>query len=320
MAEAKKKTTKKDKPVGEAQPAVEAVTIPETTEEVAEVKDEKPVVTAKAGRHSAKALKEAEEKQAKEERKASKTEAKTAESKKTAKKPARSRVERAGKKYRDAAKLIDGSKTYGLQEALEVITKTSPTKFDATLEMHANLNVDPTQADQNVRGTVVLPAGSGKTLRIAVLADVDDAAAAKSAGASLAGEAEILSALDKEKIDFDILITTGAMMPKLGKYARLLGPRGLMPNPKSGTVTTDITKAVAEAKAGRVEYRVDQAGIVHAAIGKVSFGTEKLLENTEVMLASLRAAKPASLKGAYIKSVYLATTMGPSVKINSDNS
>jgi large subunit ribosomal protein L1 len=306
MAEAKKKTTKKAKVVKRAEPVEEAVAVPEAVEEIAEAKAEEPVATAKAGKHSAKALKEAEEKQAKQERKASKTEVKAEEAKKAAKKPPRSRTERAGKKYREVAKLIDNTKTYELKEALEIICKTSPTKFDGTVEIHVNLNVDPTQSDQNVRGTVVLPSGSGKNLRIAILTEDD--------------KEQIIPKLDKEDIDFDILITTPAMMPKLGKYARLLGPRGLMPNPKSGTVTTDVAKAVEEAKTGRVEYRVDQAGIVHAGIGKVSFGEDKLLRNLEAMLASLRAAKPASIKSAFIKSVYLTTTMGPSVKISTDNS
>jgi large subunit ribosomal protein L1 len=306
MAEAKKKATKKAKVVKEAEPVEETAVVPEPVEETTEAKAEEPVAIAKAGKHSAKALKEAEEKQAKQERKASKTEVKAEEAKKAAKKPPRSRAERAGKKYREVAKLVDNNKTYELKEALEIICKTSPTKFDSTVEIHVNLNVDPTQSDQNVRGTVVLPSGSGKKLRIAVLTEDDTE--------------QILPKLDKEDIDFDILITTPAMMPKLGKYARLLGPRGLMPNPKSGTVTTDVAKAVEEAKAGRVEYRVDQAGIVHAGIGKVSFGEEKLLKNLEAMLASLRAAKPASIKSAFIKSIYLTTTMGPSVKISTENS
>jgi len=310
MAEAKEQAkslklkAKSSKPKIEIEPIIEVALA--LAEEAVEVNPEESVAITKSGKHSAKALKEAEEKQAKQERKASKTEVKAEEAKKAAKKPPRSRTERAGKKYREVAKLVDSTKTYDLKEALEIICKTSPTKFDSTVEIHVNLSVDPTQSDQNVRGTVVLPSGSGKSLRIAVLTEED--------------KEQIIPKLDKEDIDFDILITTPAMMPKLGKYARLLGPRGLMPNPKSGTVTTDIVKAVEEAKAGRVEYRVDQAGIVHAGIGKVSFGEEKLLKNLEAMLASLRAAKPASIKSAFIKSVYLTTTMGPSVKVSADNS
>lgn len=202
-----------------------------------------------------------------------------------------------------------------MTEAVELAVKTSPTKFDATAEMHLNLGVDPKQADQNVRGSLSLPAGTGKTLRIAVLAEGDEAAAAKKAGADSVGSDDLLAQLEKEEINFDILIATPNMMPRLGKYARLLGPRGLMPNPKSGTVTTDTAKAVSEAKAGRVEYRVDPAGIVHLGIGKVSFGAEKLQQNADAVLASIRANKPASVKGTYIKSVHISTTMGPSIKV-----
>lgn len=272
---------------------------------------------AKAGKHSAKAIKEVEEKQAKQERKASKTDAKTAEAKKAAKKPPRTRLERAGKKYRELAKLIDQSKSYSLNEALELATKTNPAKFDATVELHINLGVDPTQADHNVRGMVSLPAGSGKDVRIAVFADGEDATKAKKAGAELAGVDELTVLLDKEQLDFDVLISTPLMMAKLGKYAKMLGPRGLMPNPKSGTVAADVAKAVTEAKAGRVEYRVDSAGIVHLGVGKVSFGPDKLTQNSEAIISAIRAAKPASLKGAYIESIYVTTSMGPSIKVNS---
>ncbi|HLG90613.1 MAG TPA: 50S ribosomal protein L1 [Candidatus Saccharimonadales bacterium] len=228
--------------------------------------------------------------------------------------PPRSRAERAGKQYREAIKQIDKSKVYNLAEAVDLAAKTSTSKFDATLEMHINLVVDPKQADQNVRDTVVMPHGTGKAVRIAVFAEGDDVDKAKKVGADIAGNEEILAALDKEKVDFDILISTPILMPKLGKYARLLGPKGLMPNPKSGTVTTDIGKAVKEARAGRVEYRVDQSGIIHLGIGKVSFGPQKLLENAQTIATSVRSAKPASVKGTYVKSAYIATTMGPSIK------
>src|SRR3989344_5051641 len=232
-----------------------------------------------------------------------------------AKKPPRSRLERAGKKYREVAKLIEKDKTYTVAEALDLAVKTSPTKFDATVELHVNLGVDPTQADQNVRDNVTLPAGTGKTLRVAVFAEGDEVAKAKAAGADIAGEADLLAQLDKEQTDFDVLITSPNLMARLGKYAKLLGPKGLMPNPKSGTITTDIPKAIKEAKAGRLEYRVDQAGIVHLGIGKVSFGPEKLQQNAEAILTSIKAAKPASLKGTYINSVYITTSMGPSIKV-----
>lgn len=271
-----------------------------------------PAAPAKAGKRSEKALKEAEEKQAKEERKATKAEADAeAENKpKQHANPTRSRLERQGKKFRGAAKLIDKSKSYKLAEALELATKTSPVKFDASVELHINLNVDPRHADQNIRDNLVLPAGTGKTIRIAVLDD------ANIEGADITGVEAVLGALEKGQIDFDVLIATPAQMPKLGKYARMLGPRGLMPNPKSGTVTTDVAKAVAEAKAGRVEYRVDSTGIVHLAIGKVSFGAKKLEDNARAVFASIKSAKPASVKSAYVKAIHLATTMGPSITVD----
>ncbi len=282
----------------------------EPAEEVVEATEPK---TAKAGKRSAKAVAERQAVEAKEERKKSAKEAD--EKPKVTAKPARSRLERAGKKLREASKLVDKSKEYGLKEAIDLAIKTSTTKFDATAELHVNLNVDPRQADQNIRGQEVLPAGTGKTVRIAVLADNEDLAAAKKAGADIAGNEDLLQQLDKEVVDFDLLIATPAMMPKLGKYARLLGPKGLMPNPKSGTVTTNIEKAVKEAKAGRVEYRVDGGGIVHVGFGKVSFGSDKLHENASVILASLKAAKPASVKGTYVRSIYVTTSMGPSIKL-----
>lgn len=303
VTSAEKKTKKVAETVAETAPADSS---PEPKIEIEEK-------TTKAGKHSTKAQREAEEKQAKEERKAT---AKTEEGKpKIPVKPPRSRAERAGKKYREAAKLIDRSRLYPATEALELAIKISPAKFDATIELHANLAVDPAQADQNIRGTVVLPAGTGKTLRVAVLAEGEDAKKAESAGADRTGGDALLADLDKETVDFDILITTPTMMPRLAKYARLLGPKGLMPNPKSGTVTADIVKAVTEAKAGRLEYRVDSAGIIHLPIGKASFGTEKLSSNLDVVLDSVRAAKPASVKGIFIKSAYLASTMGPSIKL-----
>lgn len=272
--------------------------------------------TAKAGKRSAKAIKEAEEKQAKEERKAQDTEEAGEEKPKQAQKPARSKLERRGKKYRQAAEQVEKGKEYELAEGLGLAVKTNPAKFDATVELHIRLGVDPRQADQNLRDTVVLPAGTGKTIRVAVFADSDDAAKAKKAGADTAASDEFLQQLDKEDINFDVLIATPAMMPKLGKYARLLGPKGLMPNPKSGTVTTDVEKAVTEAKAGRVEYRVDSTGIVHVGIGKVSFGAEKLQSNAQAILNSIKANKPGSLKGTYVKAIYLATSMGPSIAVS----
>lgn len=279
-----------------------------TTEEVA---DEQ--TTAKAGKRSAKAIKEAEEKQAKEERKASDEEA-PAKPKQHAN-PTRSRLERQGKNFRKAAEAVEKDKAYTLVEALELATKTNPVKFDASVELHVNLNVDPRHADQNIRDNLVLPEGTGKTVRVAVFADDDDAAAAKKAGADIVGTEEVTKLLDKGTMNFDILIATPAQMAKLGKYARVLGPRGLMPNPKSGTVTTDVTKAVSEAKAGRVEYRVDSTGIIHLGVGKVSFGKDKLEKNVRTVLASIKGNKPNSVKGTYVKAIHLATTMGPSITV-----
>jgi large subunit ribosomal protein L1 len=275
--------------------------------------EEHEATVAKSGKRSAKAIAEKEAEVAKEERKERAEE--SAEKPKAASKPARSRLERAGKKLRDAAKLVDATKEYGLNEALDTLVKTSTTKFDATVEVHINLGVDPKQADQNIRDTLVLPHGTGKAVRVAVFADADLHAAAKKAGADVVGADDFLQQLDKGVINFDILIATPATMPKLGKYARLLGPKGLMPNPKSGTVTPDVEKAVTQAKAGRVEYRVDGAGIVHLGVGKVSFGQDKLAENIRVVFDSVKGNKPSSVKGNYVQRIHLATTMGPSMRV-----
>lgn len=287
-------------------PAVEETQEAETPEEKVEDK-----TTAKAGKRSAKGIAEAAEKAAKEERKAHAAEAKAEEDSKPkqAVKPPRTRLERQGKKFQEAAKLVDKTKQYTLAEAIELATKTSPVKFDASVELHINLNVDPRQADQNIRDNLVLPAGTGKTVRVAVFDD------AKVEGADLSGVEEIIKVLDKGELNFDILIATPAQMPKLGKYARLLGPRGLMPNPKSGTVTTDVAKAVKEAKAGRVEYRVDSTGIIHVGFGKVSFGAKKLEDNARAVLQSVKGNKPASVKSAYVKAIHIATSMGPSITV-----
>lgn len=269
--------------------------------------------TAKAGKRSPKAIAETEEKIAKEERKSKVQE--TSEKPKKAIKPARTRLERAGKKYREVAKLIEKDKEYSLKEAVELAVKTSTTKFDSTIELHVNLNVDPKQADQNIRESITLPAGTGKTVRVAVFAEPEDVKAAKEAGAEIAGSEEFLQQLDKNIIDFDLLIATPPMMAKLAKYAKLLGPKGLMPNPKSGTVTANVAKAVKEVKTGRLEYRVDSTGIVHAGIGKVSFGPAKILENAEVVLSSIKNNKPSSVKTALVKSIHITTSMGPSVRV-----
>ena len=274
--------------------------------------EEGDVKVAKAGKRSQKAIAEAEEKQAKEERKA---EAATEEVKPKQVQRVTTKLERRPKGYRKSAEQLDPAKIYTLKEALDLATKTSHVKFDATVELHINLGVDPRQADQNLRDMVVLPAGTGKKVRVAVFADVADVEKAKKAGADIAGGEEFLQQLDKGKFDFDILVATPLFMAKLGKYARVLGPKGLMPNPKSGTVTTDVAKAVTEAKAGRVEYRVDSTGIVHIGVGKVSFGADKLHQNTRAVFNSIKANKPGSLKAAYVKAIHVTTSMGPSIKV-----
>ncbi|MBQ6394501.1 50S ribosomal protein L1 [Candidatus Saccharibacteria bacterium] len=224
-------------------------------------------------------------------------------------------MERRGKNYRKAAEQIEKGKTYSLEDAVKLAVKTNPAKFAATVEAHVRLGVDPRQADQNIRTTLVLPHGNGKTVRVAVFAPLDEAKKAKAAGADIAKDEEFLKDLEKGTIDFDVLIATPQFMPKLGKYARLLGPKGLMPNPKAGTVTTDVEKAVKEAKAGKVEYRVDKQSIVHIGLGKTNFDEKQLLENAKAFFDSLKSQKPASLKGTYVKSVYLTTTMGPSIAV-----
>ncbi len=293
-----------------------------TTEVVADAKVEAAAETnaeaetfAKSGKKSKKHI---EEVKAEEERQARKEERKAEEAAvkpKGATPVTRPRIERRGKKYQEAAKLVEKNKVYTLSEALELALKTSPVKFDASVEIHAKLGVDPRQADQNIRTTLVLPNGNGKTVRVAVFAPLDVCKAAKAAGADIAEDEEFLKQLEKGTINFDVLIATPQYMPKLGKFARLLGPKGLMPNPKAGTVTMDVEKAVKEAKAGKVEYRVDKQAIVHIGVGKTSFGVEKLTENANAFFDSLKAQKPNTLKGSYVKSVFITTTMGPSIQI-----
>ena len=293
----------------------------ETPEVETPVVEEAPVETeapaeekfAKAGKKSKKHV---EEVKAEEERQARKAEAAAEPEKKAGPKPVtRSRLERRGKNYRKAAEKLEKGKVYSLTDAIKLAIETSPVKFDATVEMHFRLGVDPRQADQNIRATVTLPAGTGKTVRVAVFAPLDLAKAAKAAGADIAEDEEFTKRLDKEQLDFDVLISTPQYMPKLGKYARLLGPKGLMPNPKAGTVTTDIEKAVKEAKAGKIEYRVDKQAIIHVGLGKVSFGADKIAENVNAFIESLKAQKPASIKGQFVKSVFISTTMGPSIQV-----
>ena len=291
--------------------AVEApVKAPATEETPAE--EEK---FAKAGKKSKKHVEEVKAEEERQARKAERAAAENAPKPKGATPVTRPLIERRGKKYQDAAKLVEKDKVYALKDALELALKTSPVKFDATVEAHVRLGVDPRQADQNIRTTLVLPNGNGKTVKVAVFAPLDVCKVAKAAGADAALDEEFLKQLDKGTVDFDVLITTPQYMPKLAKYARLLGPKGLMPNPKAGTVTADVEKAVKEAKAGKIEYRVDKQAIVHVGLGKASFGVDKLLENADAFFESLKGQKPASLKGSYVKSVFITTTMGPSIAV-----
>jgi large subunit ribosomal protein L1 len=312
MAEAKSKTTKAKSARAASEPEVkEAVKTPKVKVEPKEAV--KAEATAKAGKRSQKAIREESEKQAKEERKTQASDD-NLESKPKAVLKARSRIERRGKNYRKSYEQLESNKEYILNEALKLAKTTSSVKFDATVEMHINLGVDPKHADQNVRDNLMLPAGTGKSVKIAVLSD--DPAAAKKTGADLTNSEEIMTNLDKGVINFDILVATPSFMPKLGKYARILGPRGLMPNPKSGTVTNDIDKSVAEARAGKVEYRVDATGIVHVGMGKVSFSETQLFDNAQALLTSIKNNKPASVKGNYLKTIYVSTSMGPSIKVS----
>ena len=288
----------------------------EEPKENLEVQETEAVAEEKYAKAGKKSKKHVEEVKAEAERQARKAEAAAAPEKVFGPKPVtRSRLERRGKNYREAYAKVEKGKAYSLKEAVELAIATSPVKFDATLEMHFRLGVDPRQADQNIRSTVTLPAGTGKDIRVAVFAPLDVCKAAKAAGADIAEDEEFTKRLEKEQLDFDVLISTPQYMPKLGKFARLLGPKGLMPNPKAGTVTTDIEKAVKEAKAGKIEYRVDKQAIVHVGLGKVSFGADKLMENINAFTESLKSQKPASIKGQYVKSVYMTTSMGPSILV-----
>lgn len=277
--------------------------------------EEHEAKVAKAGKRSAKAIAEAEEKAEKDEKKAEIKEAEEAPAKPKVVQNFRTKLERSGKKYREVSKFVEKDKEYSIKDALELAVKTSTTKFDSTVELHVRLGVDPKQADQNIRENIVLPAGTGKTVKVAVFGEADDVVVAKKAGADFAGTDEFLQQLDKGIIDFDVLVATPAVMAKLGKYARVLGPKGLMPNPKSGTVTKDVAKAVEQAKAGKVEFRVDEAGIVHLGVGKVSFGADKLMQNVQTVFASLKSAKPGNIKGNYVQTIYVTTSMGPSIKV-----
>ena len=221
-----------------------------------------------------------------------------------------------GKKYQDSVKAFDLTKQYDAEEAVSVLLETAKAKFDETIELHVRLGVDPRQADQQVRGVLVLPHGTGKTKRVLVIAKGAKADAAQAAGADFVGAEELIAKIQNDNwFDFDVMITTPDMMGMVGRIGRVLGPKGLMPNPKSGTVTMDVEKAIAEVKAGKVEYRLDKTAIIHCPIGKKSFGKEKLAENYTALMDAIVKAKPAAAKGTYLKSVTLASTMGPGVKV-----
>ena len=222
-----------------------------------------------------------------------------------------------GKHYVDSAKLLDRTKLYDTEEAMDLCCKTAKAKFDETVELHVRLGVDSRHADQQVRGAIVLPHGTGKTVRVIAICKGDAAKAAEAAGAMMVGDSDLIAKIQNEGfIDFDVLVTTPDMMGQVGRLGKILGPRGLMPNPKAGTVTPDIGRAVTEAKAGKIEYRLDKQNIIHVPVGKASFGPEKLSENMKAVMGAIVKAKPAAAKGQYIKSVTVATTMGPGVKVN----
>ncbi len=224
-----------------------------------------------------------------------------------------------GKKYLEAAKLYDKNTLYVVEEALSLVKKTSFTKFDASIEVAFRLNLDPRQADQNLRGAIVLPHGTGKTQRVVVIAEGEKIKEAEAAGADRAGDNEIIEDISKGWLDFDVLVATPSMMGKLGKLGRVLGPKGLMPNPKTGTVTMDVAKAVEEIKNGKIEYRTDKVGNIHAPIGKVSFDVQKLNDNLHTLYQQLMRIKPNTVKGTYVKNITVSSSMGPGIKVLEDS-
>ena len=221
-----------------------------------------------------------------------------------------------GKRYLESAKLVSRTNLYAPEEALDLCIKTASAKFDETVELHVKLGVDGRNADQQVRGTVVLPNGTGRSVKVLVITKGDNADLATKAGADYVGAEDMITKIQQGWLDFDVCITTPDMMPVIGRIAKILGPKGLMPNPKSGTVTTDVTKAINDVKAGKIEYRLDKSNIIHVMIGKKSFGVEKLSQNFNVLMDALVKAKPQAAKGQYIKSVSLSSTMGPGIKVD----
>jgi large subunit ribosomal protein L1 len=286
----------------------------EVTTEAVEASEEK---TTKAGKRSAKAIREADEEAARvakaEDRKASE-EASEEAPKHVQTKP--NPINAHGKKFRAAKEKVEAGKEYELAEALKLAQSTSTVKFDATVEMHLNLGVDPKQADQMVRGTVTLPAGTGKTLKIAIFANEEKQKEAKAAGADIVGNDKLLADIEAGKINFDVIIATPDMMAQLAKVAKVLGPKGLMPNPKSGTVTANVASAVKEMKLGKVEFRIDKQGIIHQPIGKVSFKEADLLSNAKTLISAILKAKPTGAKGTYLLAIAVSSSMGPGIKVS----
>jgi large subunit ribosomal protein L1 len=268
--------------------------------------------TTKAGKRSAKAQREAGEE---DSRKAAAADAPEDKPKpKQIQKP--NPLNRHGKNYRSAKELVEVGKLYEIDEAVQLAKDTAKVKFDSSVELHLNLGVDPRQADQMVRSTVVLPHGTGKKLRVAVLAPADKHAAAKKAGADIVSDGGLIDQIDKGQLEFDVLVATPDMMARLSKVARVLGPRGLMPNPKSGTVTPNVAQATEQAKAGRVEFRIDKQAIIHMAIGKASFTPENIATNAKTAIDAILKAKPSAAKGTYVKSISMTTSMGPGIKLD----
>lgn len=313
MADTKKTDDKKVTKMAEESVVAEE----KNTKKSAKVADELVAEekTTKAGKRSKKAQEEAAEVEAKEKRKAE-TKAKLVEETEKPKVVQKPRVKKYSKNQKEVRALIEPDKLYALAEAVELLPKLSKVKFDATAELHVVCNIDPKQADQQVRSSVALPAGTGKSVRVAVLADDKDAAAAKKAGADITNSEDLLAALGKEKFDFDVLVVTPAKMAELGRYAKVLGPKGLMPSPKNNTVTANPAAAVEEIKKGQAELRADANGIVHVGFGKLSFKPADLLNNLKAVVAGLNQAKPTGVKGVFVRSMYVSATMSPSIKLD----